>query len=152
MQYGKTDELKFLRDLMDKVLNENMMMLSSGTMLFHECGILVTDDIEQEFINPDKPETIVETEYAQELSWLLRQIKTGLDDTASYFRKDEFYGMLADAALESLQRTDDRSAMLLAVLLQASMLVGNTLRTRNDRMRDEVLSCAASLSDLAEKL
>jgi len=152
MRFTKIDETAFLKDLRDKVLTENISLLSRGTMLFRGHGVMLTDDIEQEFISSSHQDTIVETEHAQELSWLFREISEGISDTMTSYTKEEFYGLLADAANAFLLRSTDRTGMLLSVLMEASLMVSSTRQRRCDDLKDEVLSCAASLSDLAEKI
>ena len=148
----KTDELSFLVEIREKILTENLTLLTRGTMFFQGAGILVTDDRDEEFISPDSKVVVVETEYAQELSWLIAQLRDGLKDTISECDKEEFYCGLAKAANDYLSRSSDRTGLLLAVLLDASLVVAGIRQLRCDRMRDEVLSCASGLSDLAERI
>lgn len=152
MIYERNNEMEFMRELRETILTGNLSKLSMGTMLFHECGVVVTDDIEEEYINPEKNETVVETEHASELSWLLFQIKSNMHETMLDYTRDEFFGMLADAANLAIARTDDRTAILLAVFLELSFLALNSKQVRMDRIKDEALACAASLADLAEKM
>ena len=152
MIYERNNEMEFMRELRETILTGNLSKLSMGTMLFHECGVVVTDDIEEEYINPDKNETIVETEHASELSWMLYQIKANMHGTMLDYTRDEFFGMLVDAANLAIARTDDRTAILLAVFLELSFLALNSKQVRMDRIKDEALACAASLADLAEKM
>lgn len=152
MIYERNNEMEFMRELRETILTGNLSKLSMGTMLFHECGVVVTDDIEEEYINPDKNETVVETEHASELSWMLYQIKANMHGTMLDYTRDEFFGMLADAANLAIARTDDRTAILLAVFLELSFLTLNSKQVRMDRIKDEAMACAASLADLAEKM
>jgi hypothetical protein len=46
---------------------------------------------------------LVVTEYSQELSWLLFELKAILYDKLDYIIKYDFYGSLAQAALEHLE-------------------------------------------------
>ena len=152
MRYTQTDELEFLNTIRYKVLHENLLVLSLGTSLFRDAGIIITDDVEQEFLSEDSVETVIETEYAVELSWIFNEIRDGLSDTFHDYRKEDFFFNLADAALTVIGRTDDRTAILIGVILEASMMVSRARQQRCDALRDEVLSCAAGLTDLAEKL
>lgn len=152
MRYTGKDDLETLKEIREAVLTQNLTLLSKGAMLFHDADIIVTDDIEEEYISTERPQTVVETPYAQELSWLLHWIGKDMRDTMSGYRREEFFGILADAANAFISRSDDRIGLLLAVLLQACELVAEQKQVRCQQIRDEVLSCAGSLSDLAEKI
>lgn len=152
MRYSQKEDLEFLKEMRETILHENLSQLSMGTMLFHEADVIVTDDIEEEYISSDKEETIVETEYAQELSWLFYQIQKGMGETLPGYHREEFFGFLADAANAFVARSNDRTGLLLAVLLQASMMLSEQKKVMCRQIRDEVLSCVGSLSDLAEKI
>lgn len=152
MRYQSKNDLEFLKDIRETILTANLSELSIGVMLFHEADVIVTDDIEEEFIREDRHETIVETPHAQELSWLLYQIQQNMTETMSGYRREEFFGLLADAAGAFIARSDDRTGLLLAVLLQACAMVSEQKQARCQLIRDEVLSCVGSLSDLAEKI
>ena len=76
-RYSSIHPVDFLEDLSEKVMSESITLLSRGCMLVNSEGILVTDDIENEYISKNDPPVIVETEYAQELSWLLKQLTDG---------------------------------------------------------------------------
>ena len=152
MRLVKTDEISILAELESKVLTENLSLLSCSTPLFRCPGVMVTDDVDEEFIPSGSQDVIVETEYAQELSWLLLAIRDGLSDTMTNYSRSEFFSILAESASAALSRSGDRTAMLLAVLFDASLMVARSRQQRSDVLRDEVLSCAASLSDLAEKI
>lgn len=152
MKYTQTDEITFLKELREKVLTENLRELTIGTMLFRASGVIVTDDLDQEFIAPDSRDVIVDTEYAQELSWLFKELTKGLAETIMAIGREEFFSCLADSANACTVKTFDRTALLLAVLAEAAMLVAQVRQQHCDRIRDEALSCAASLTDLAEKM
>ena len=143
--------LEFLTELRDKIMKENVSRLAMGAMLFDEYGIRITEDAEDEYIPSGQSLTLIETEYAQELSWEVRQFKDGLFDVISYFDKQVFYSRLADAATSCIARTSDRAALLLSVLEEATLITVQAQVFKNQDMRDEVLACVASLSDVAEK-
>ena len=150
---NRTNPIDCLKELRGKVLEEDISAIAMGSMLFNQDGVIVTDDIEDEFIPENNPPTVVETQYAQELSWLLAQIRDGLSDVMTYFSKGDFYGRLAGAANASLLvRKDDRCGLLMAVLLEATVLTAESLEYKNQAIKDEVLACVASLSDVAEKI
>lgn len=152
MRYQGKDDLEFLKEIRETVLTENLSKLSMGTMLFHEAGVIVTDDLEEEFIRDDKRETVVETAHAQELSWLLHRIRKEMGDTMSGYHKEDFFGLLADAANGFLARSDDRTGLLCAVILQACIMVSEQKQVKCELIRDEALACVGSLTDLAERI
>lgn len=114
----RTTSHEFISSLREKVLSGTLTRVSAGSMLFSENGICITEDAEEEFVRPGTEVTFVETEYAQQLSWVFRQFKEGIPD----------------------------------VILEASVLACQTQYINQQNLRDEVLACAASLTDVAEKL
>lgn len=152
MKYNSRDDIEFLKEIRETILYENLAQLSMGTMFFHDADVIITDDVEEEFIRNDKSEIIVETPHAQELSWLFHKLQKEMADTMSGYHREEFFGLLAEAANAFTARSDDRTGLLTAVLLQAAMMVSDQKQIRCGQIRDEVLSCVGSLSDLAEKI
>ena len=151
--FGRVNPIDCLKDLREKVLGADISAIAMGSMLFNQDGVIVTDDIEEEFIPENNPPVVVETQYAQELSWLLSQFRDGLFDVMTYFSKGDFYGRLAEAAnAYLLVREDDRRGLLMAVLLEATVLTAESLEYKNQAIKDEVLACVGSLSDVAEKI
>lgn len=151
--FSRINPIDCLKELRGKVLGADLSTSAMGSMLFSQDGVIVTDDIEDEFIPESNPPIVVETKYAQELSWLMAQFRDGLFDVITYFSKSDFYGRLADAAnAYLLVREDDRRGLLMAVLLEATMLTAESLEYKNQAIKDEVLACVGSLSDVAEKI
>lgn len=148
----KTTTHEFISSLRQKVLSGTLTRLSAGTMLFSENGICITEDAEEEFVRPGTEVTFIETEYAQQLSWVFRQFKDGIPDVILSIGRGDFYGQLADAANAYLAQASDMYGLMLSVILEASVLACQVQYINQQNLRDEVLACAASLSDVAEKL
>lgn len=148
----KTTAHEFISSLREKVLSGTLTRLSAGTMLFSENGVCITEDAEEEFVRPGVQITFIETEYAQQLSWVFRQFKDGIPDVILSVGRDDFYGRLADAANAYLSQSSDMYGLMLCVILEASALACQVQYINQQNLRDEVLACAASLSDVAEKL
>lgn len=150
---GRQSATDYLKGLRDKVLNADISAIAMGSMLFNQYGVIVTDDIEDEYIPDNNPPIVVETQYAQELSWLLLQFREGLFDVMIYFSKGDFYERLAEAAnAYLLVREDDKRGLLMAVLMEATVLTAESLEYKNQAIKDEVLACVGSLSDVAEQI
>ena len=151
--FSRVNPIDCLKDLREKVLGPDISAIAMGSMFFNQDGVIVTDDVEDEYIPENNPPIVVETQYAQELSWLLAQFKDGLFEVMTYFSKGDFYGRLAEAAnAYLLVREDDRRGLLMAVLLEATVLTAESLEYKNQAIKDEVLACVGSLSDVAEKI
>lgn len=148
----KTNPLDVLKDLRDKVTDGEIVKIARGSMFFNQDGVIITDDAEDEFIPEDNPPAVVETEHAEELSWLMFQLKDGLGDVVSWFAKPVFYGRLADAANNYLLAKDDLRGLLLSVILEATILTAESMDYKNQSIKDEVLACVSSLSEVAEKI
>ena len=151
--FSRVNPIDCLKELRRKDLSADISALAVGCMLFNQDSVIVTDDIEDEFIPENNPPIVVETKYAQELSWLMAQFKEGLFDVITYFSKADFYGRLAEAANSYLLvKEDDKRGLLMAVLLEATVLTAESLEYKTQAIKDEVLACAGSLSDVAEKI
>ena len=151
--FSRVNPIDCLKELRGKVLGTDISATARGCMLFSQDGVIVTDDIEDEFIPENNPPIVVETRYAQELSWMMAQFRDGLFDVITYFSKGDFYGRLAEAAnAYLLVREDDKRGLLMAVLMEATMLTAESLEYKNQAIKDEVLACVGSLSDVAEKI
>ena len=151
--FSRVNPIDCLKELRGKVLGTDISTTAMGCMLFNQDGVIVTDDIEDEFIPENNPPIVVETRYAQELSWLMAQFRDGLFDVITYFSKGDFYGRLAEAAnAYLLVREDDKRGLLMAVLMEATVLTAESLEYKNQAIKDEVLACVGSLSDVAEKI
>lgn len=151
--FSRVNPIDCLKELRGKVLSADISALAMGSMLFNQDSVIVTDDIEDEFIPENNPPIVVETKYAQELSWLMAQFKDGLFDVITYFSKADFYGRLAEAAnAYLLVKEDDKRGLLMAVLMEATVLTAESLEYKTQAIKDEVLACAGSLSDVAEKI
>ena len=151
--FSRVNPIDCLKELRGKVLGTDISTTAMGCMLFSQDGVIVTDDIEDEFIPENNPPIVVETRYAQELSWLMAQFRDGLIDVITYFSKGDFYGRLAEAAnAYLLVREDDKRGLLMAVLMEATVLTAESLEYKNQAIKDEVLACVGSLSDVAEKI
>lgn len=151
--YNRVNPIDCLKELREKVLGTDISATAAGSMLFNQDGIIVTDDIENEFISASKPPVVVETQFAQELSWLFSQFREGLFDVMTYFGKGDFYGRLAEAANAYLQvRKDDKRGLIMAALMEATVLTAESLEHKSLAIKDEVLACVGSLSDVAEKI
>ena len=151
--FSRVNPIDCLKELRGKVLGTDISTTAMGCMLFSQDGVIVTDDIEDEFLPENNPPIVVETRYAQELSWLMAQFRDGLIDVITYFSKGDFYGRLAEAAnAYLLVREDDKRGLLMAVLMEATVLTAESLEYKNQAIKDEVLACVGSLSDVAEKI
>ena len=151
--FNRINPIDCLKELRGKVLGPGISAVAMGSMLFNQDGVVVTDDVEDEFIPENDPPIVVETQYAQELSWLMAQFKDGLFDVITHFSRRDFYGRLAEAACAYLLvREDDRRGLLMAVLIEAALLTAESLEYKNQAIKDEVLACVGSLSDVAEKI
>ena len=151
--FSRVNPIDCLKELRGKVLGTDISTTAMGCMLFSQDGVIVTDDIEDEFIPENNPPIVVETRYAQELSWLMAQFRDSLFDVITYFSKGDFYGRLAEAAnAYLLVREDDKRGLLMAVLMEATVLTAESLEYKNQAIKDEVLACVGSLSDVAEKI
>ena len=151
--FSRVNPIDCLKELRGKVLGTDISATARGCMLFSQDGVIVTDDIEDEFIPENNPPIVVETRYAQELSWMMAQFRDGLFDVITYFSKGDFYGRLAEAAnAYLLVREDDKRGLLMAVLMEATVLTAESLEYKNQAIKDEVLACVGSLSDVAEKI
>lgn len=151
--FSRVNPIDCLKELRGKVLGTDISTTAMGCMLFNQDGVIVTDDIEDEFLPENNPPIVVETRYAQELSWLMAQFRDGLFDVITYFSKGDFYGRLAEAAnAYLLVREDDKRGLLMAVLMEATVLTAESLEYKNQAIKDEVLACVGSLSDVAEKI
>lgn len=153
VMYHRINPIDCLKELREKVLGADISAIAMGSMLFNQDGVIVTDNIEDEFIPESNPPIVVETQYAQELSWLMAQFKDNLHEVITWFSKGDFYGRLAEAASAYLLvREDDKRGLLMAVLLEATVLTAESLEYKNQAIKDEVLACVGSLSDVAEKI
>lgn len=148
----KTTAHEFIESLREKVMSGNLTKYAAGSMLFSENGICITEDREEEFVRPGSDITFVETPYAQQLSWVVRQFKDGLSDVIMSLGREDFYGRIADAANSYLAHASDMHGLALSVILEAAVLACQVQYIHEQDLRDEVLACAASLSDVAEKI
>lgn len=151
-RYTRINPVEFLEDLFEKVLTESITALSRGSMLLNGEGILVTDDIENEYVSNSNPPVIVETEYAQELSWLLMRLSEGLNDVVTSMGKKAFYQDMAGTANACIARGTDLTGLVQGILARASLLQAKILRSQLQSIRNELLASAGSLSDLAERI
>ena len=151
-KYNRINPVEFLEDLFEKVLTESITALSRGSMLLNGEGILVTDDIENEYVSNSNPPVIVETEYAQELSWLLMRLSEGLNDVVTSMGKKAFYQDMAGTANACIARGTDLTGLVQGILARASLLQAKILRSQLQSIRNELLASAGSLSDLAERI
>ena len=151
-KYTRINPVEFLEDLFEKVLTESITALSRGSMLLNGEGILVTDDIENEYVSNSNPPVIVETEYAQELSWLLMRLSEGLNDVVTSMGKKAFYQDMAGTANACIARGTDLTGLVQGILARASLLQAKILRSQLQSIRNELLASAGTLSDLAERI
>lgn len=146
------DSIGQIAFIQDTIFNENISQLAAGVEPFNAAGVIVAEDLEDVWIRDRDAVVIVETMYAQELSWLFYQIRDKLDEVICYYDKEEFYSRLADSANLYLRRAEDLTGLLLSVLLEASKMTCESLHTKAQLIKDEVLACVGSLSDVAEKI
>ena len=151
-RYTRINPVEFLEDLFEKVLTESITALSRGSMLLNGEGILVTDDIENEYVSNSNPPVIVETEYAQELSWLLMRLSEGLNEVVTSMGKKAFYQDMAGTANACIARGTDLKGLVQGILARASLLQAKILRSQLQSIRNELLASAGSLSYLAERI
>lgn len=121
-------------------------------MLLNSDGILVTDDIENEYVSRKDPPVVVETEYAQELSWLLLRLSEGMNDVVTALGRKVFYQKMAGTANACIARGTDLTGLVQGILAQASLLQAQSLRSQLLSIKDELMASAGSLSDLAEQI
>ncbi|MBR1436765.1 MAG: hypothetical protein IJ584_16830 [Bacteroidales bacterium] len=151
-KYDKIHPVDFLRELTGKVMEGRLPVLSWGGILLNQDGVIITDDVENEYISADNPPKVIETEYAQELSWLFMQLRDGLPDVVLNLRRSVFFSFLADAALRCIARGCDLTGIALGVIGEATLLEAQDLRDKAQAIKDELLASAGSLQDLAEKI
>lgn len=144
--------VEFLEDLFEKVHLESITTLSRGGMLLNSDGVIITDDLENEYISQINPPVIVETEYAQELSWLLMRICEGLNDVVISLGKKVFLQEMAEAANGCIARGANLTGLVEGVLAKASLMQAQNLRLQLQGIKSELLASAGALSDLAEKI
>ena len=151
-RYTSINPVEFLEDLSEKVMSESITVLSRGSMLLNSDGILVTDDIENEYVSKKDPPVVVETEYAQELSWLLLRLSEGMNDVVTALGRKVFYQKMAGTANACIARGTDLTGLVQGILAQASLLQAQSLRSQLLSIKDELMASAGSLSDLAEQI
>ena len=151
-RYTKIHPGYFLEDLKTKILAGELPVLSWGSMLFNQDGVIVTDDAENEYIGGANPPKVVETEHAVEISWLFFRLKEGLSDIVLNLHRSVFFSALADAALSCIERGTDLTGIALGVLAEASLLEVQDLREKSQAIKDELIASAGALQDLAEKI
>ena len=151
-RYTSINPVEFLEDLSEKVMSESITVLSRGSMFLNSEGILVTDDIENEYVSRKDPPVVVETEYAQELSWLLLRLAEGMNDVVTSLGRKAFYQKMAETANACIDRGTDLTGLVQGILAQASLLQAQSLRSQLLSIKDELMASAGSLSDLAEQI
>lgn len=151
-RYEKMNPVEFLMELSEQLMTENLTLLAEGGMLLNGDGIVITDDVENEYISQSNPPLVIETEYAVQLSWLFFRLTEGLSDMVIGLGKKAFYEELGLAALGCIARGTDLTGLAMGVLAKAALLEAQDLRSRSQAIRNELLSSAGALSDLAEKI
>ena len=151
-RYVKMNPVEFLTELSERLLTENLTLLAEGGMLLNGDGIVITDDVENEYISQSNPPLVIETEYAVQLSWLFFRLTEGLSDMVIGLGKKAFYEELGLTALGCIARGTDLTGLVMGVLAKAALLEAQDLRNRSQAIRNELLSSAGALSDLAEKI
>ena len=151
-RYTNHNPVEFLEDLFEKVHSESITALSRGGMLLNSDGVLITDDLENEYISQSNPPVIVESEYAQELSWLLMRLLEGLNDVVTSLGKKSFLQEMAEAANGCIAGGANLTGLVVGVLAKASLMQAQNLRLQLQGIKNERLASAGSLSDLAEKI
>lgn len=151
-RYKKIDPTEFLSSLRGKILSGEVRKQSEGCMLFNREGVIITDDIENEYISVKTPPLVVETPCAQEVSYLMTHLGENLPEVVIHYGKGDFYRSLASGAKDAVQAGAEGTVVLLSVLLCAWDMTTRLIRERSLAIRDELLSCVGGLSDLAEKI
>ena len=59
--FSRVNPIDCLKELRGKVLGTDISATAMGCMLFSQDGVIVTDDIEDEFIPENNPPIVVET-------------------------------------------------------------------------------------------
>ena len=139
-RYTSINPVEFLEDLSEKVISESITVLSRGSMLLNSDGILVTDDIENEYVSRKDPPVVVETEYAQELSWLLLRLSEGMNDVVTALGRKVFYQKMARTANACIARGTDLTGLVQGILAQASLLQAQSLRSQLLSIKDELMA------------
>ena len=73
---------------------------------------------------------VVVTKFSRELSWLYCQLRDIFSERIDYVSKYDFYGLLAQSAIEYLERnqgTETSTGLLIAVVEQAESRLGEEL-------------------------
>ena len=73
---------------------------------------------------------VVVTKFSRELSWLFCQLRDIFSERIDYVSKYDFYGLLAQSAIEYLERnqgTETSTGLLIAVVEQAESWLGEEL-------------------------
>ena len=151
-KYGQVHPLDFLSELKERILSESLSQLSRGSMFFNQDGVIITDDSQNEWISPKSNPVVVETPYAEHLSWVFFRLKDGLEEVIFHYNKTEFFGILAENAARGVDKGMNAEGIAMTVLSEAAVMTGKMLRQQSQLIKDELLSCAGSLSDLAEKI
>ena len=151
-RYTNLNPVEFLEDLFEKVHSESITVLSRGGMLLNSDGVIITDDLENEYISKITPPVIVETEYAQELSWLLMRLCEGLNDVVTSLGKKSFLQEMVEAANGCIARGANLTGLVEGVLAKAALMQAQNLRSQLQGIKSELLASAGALSDLAEKI
>ncbi|MBR1433645.1 MAG: hypothetical protein IJ584_00880 [Bacteroidales bacterium] len=151
-RYTSINPVEFLEDLFEKVHTESITALSRGGMLLNSDGVLITDDLENEYISQNNPPVVVETEYAQELSWLLMRLCEGLNDVVTSLGKKVFLQEMAEAASGCIARGANLTGLVEGVLARASLMQAQNLRSQLQGIKGELFASAGALSDLADKI
>ena len=151
-RYTTVHPVDFLYSLKGKILEGSITALSYGGMLFNQDGVMITDDVENEYISSSNPPKVIETEYAVELSWLFFQLQNGLSEVILNLHKSVFFSNLADTAIACIGRGEDLTGIALGVLSEASLMEAQDLRNKAQEIKDELVASAGALQDLAEKI
>lgn len=152
MSHSSSTLPEALEVIKEDILTKDITILARGRMLFNKDGLLITEDKEDEYIPTNNPPSIIETEYAQELSWLVSDLVEKLHDVVIHFNKHVFFDRIAGAANIYLAKNNDLTGLLMTVLLEASIMSSEMMLDMNQTVRSQLLACAGDLSDLAERI
>lgn len=151
-RYADVNPLEYLHELSEKLMTESITVLSRGSMLLNADGILITDDLENEYISQSNPPVVVETEYAQELSWLLMRLAEGLNDVVTTHGRKVFFQELAETAISLVAKGTDLTGLVQGILARVSLMQAEYLRSQLQAIKNELIASAGALSDLAEQI
>lgn len=128
----KNKILSELKKLEQQILSEDISQIARSTREWGGADVVIASSMTEEirqWVN-DQPLVIsqqktasrrraVVTQYSKELSWLFEQLKQIFSEKIDYVSKYDFYGLLAQSAIDYMENNEDNQnvkGLLLHVL------------------------------------